>query len=149
MSSVAEAKTYELAYHVTPDIEEGGLAGMVSEIESLIAQNGGSVLFSHAPRLRPLSYPVKHRRQAFFGVLDFTVPAEALEKINSQIKLQNGVMRFLITKKPEVKGELRVLGASKPRMKLKTHEPVKEIKPKQEVEPGQLEKEIEEVLEKI
>ena len=147
-----DSKTYELAYHLSPELEEADVKVHAQELSDLVAQAGGSVVTSIMPRRTHLSYQIKNKQYAHFGILDFTAPAETLEKINAQMKLQGGVLRFLLLKKPEIK-ELRILGQHRARPRIKTHETVapettkKPPKEKTEAEKQQLEQEVEKVIE--
>lgn len=150
-------QTYELAYHLNPDIEESEVLAHVQEIQNLITQSSGSVLVSREPKHKHLSYPIKQKHYSYFGVLDFSAVPETIEKLNSQMKLQSHILRYLLLKKEYGDKELRILGVSRPRPRIKTHEPLalsrEELeragKPKEEIKPEEMEKEIEEVLEKI
>ena len=144
-------KTYELAYHINPDLEEAAVRVQVQELNDLIAQNGGSVSISRDPRKSHLSYPIKNKHYAYFGLMDFTALPEVIEKVNAQIKLQNSVLRYLLLAKPDMK-ELRILGQHRSRPRVRTHEPVAPMeaakqKPKTKEETEQLEKDIEKVIE--
>jgi len=148
-------RNYEFAYHLNSDIEETDVRKNAQELENIMAQNGADVLISREPKRKHLSYPIKHKNYSYFGQIDFSVLPEKIEKINAQMKLQSNVMRYLVTEKPDEKN-LRILGTERPHSRMKTHEataPGRDEagtgKPKEEIKPEQLEKEIEEVLEKI
>lgn len=157
MELSTENRNYELAYHLNPDIEESDLTGRFQELEKIVTENGGSVLISKEPKKKHLSYPLKKKNYAYFGVIDFNAPPESLEKVNARMKLQNNILRYLLTQKSDGKKELRVLGTERPRPRMKTHEPSavgrenleKPAKTGEETKPEQIEKEIEEVLEKL
>lgn len=152
-----ETKNYELAYHITPDIEEGEIKAKLDQLQSLITQAGGQVNNSHEPKRKHLSYPLHQKHYSYFGSLDFTASPEFIEKFNSEMKLQNHFLRYLVINKMDSSKGLRVLGTERPKPRMKTHEPTtpnrediqKAGKPKEVVTPGQIEKEIEDVLEKI
>ena len=146
-------RSYELAYHLFSDLEEAEVTARMQGVESLITDNGGSIVQSREPKKMHLSYPVNHKHYAHFGVLDFQAPAEMIEKLNAQMKLQDGVLRFLLISKPTEGGkELRVLGdqrARKAHMQIApTHRPSTEPKVAP-TEEKKIEKELEDVLEKI
>lgn len=152
MEESIESKIYELAYHLSPDLEETDVKAHAQKLLDLVIQAGGSVITSMAPRRTHLSYQIKNKQYAHFGIFDFTAPSETLEKINAQMKLQDGVLRYLLLKKPESK-ELRILGQHRARPRIKTHETVaseaskKPPKEKTEAEKQQLEQEVEKVIE--
>lgn len=153
MAQESELKVYELAYHLIPELEEADVKVKAQEISDIITQNGGSVLVSKEPKRTHLSYPVKHKQYANFGVFEFSAPAETVEKLNSQLKLNNDVLRFLLIKRPSKK-VLRTLGEQRTERRMKTQEtkpkvPVTEEQPTkktEEIKPEELEKEIEEVI---
>jgi len=161
MAEDIDNRNYELAYHLNPDIEETGLAGHVQEMEKIMAESGGSVLISREPKKKHLSYPIKKKNYAYFGVVDFSAGPEAIEKINARLKLQNDILRYLIVQKPATGKEIRILGTERPRARMRTHEPSavgvgregaekeKAAIVGEEGKPEQIEKEIEDVLEKI
>lgn len=151
METENDQKTYELAYHFNPELEEANVKVQIQELNDLITQNGGSVLISKDPRKSHLSYPIKNKHYAYFGLMDFTAMPEVIEKVNAQMKLQNNVLRYLLLAKPNIK-ELRILGQHRSRPRVRTHEPVISIettkqKPKTKEEAEQLEKDIEKVIE--
>ncbi|MBI2063765.1 MAG: 30S ribosomal protein S6 [Candidatus Yanofskybacteria bacterium] len=147
-----DSKIYELAYHLSPELEEADVKARAQELSDLVAQAGGSVITSLAPRQTHLSYQIKNKQYAHFGILDFAAPSETLEKINARMKLQGNVLRYLLLKKPENK-ELRILGQHRARPRIKTHETAmpealkKQPKEKTEAEKQQLEQEVEKVIE--
>lgn len=157
MESEIINRNYELAYHLNPDIEESEVMARAKEIQDLITREKGSVLVSRDPKRKHLSYPIKQKHYSYFGVFDFSASPETIEKVNTQIKLQNDVLRCIILKKEPEDKDLRVLGTERPRSRMKTHEPTalsredreKVAKQKEEVKPEQIEKEIEKVLENI
>lgn len=150
-----DTKTYELAYHINPDLEEGRVRAHMQELNELITQSGGSVLTSRDPCKSHLSYPIKNKNYAYFGLMDFSALPEVIEKVNAQMKLQSGVLRYLLLAKPDMK-ELRILGQHRTRSRvMKTHEPTvaeaakKPAKEKTKEETEQLEKDIEKVIEEL
>ncbi len=148
-----QSKNYELAYHLSPDLEEADIKTQAQELSDLVKEAGGSVLISKTPQRVHLSYTLKNKHYANFGILDFSAPAETVEKINSRMKLQANVLRYLILKKPEEGNELRILGQYRSRSRVKTHETTpaesvkKPAKEKTEAEKQQLEQEVEKVIE--
>ncbi len=146
MENEIESKTYELGYHLNLSLEEAGVKSNADEISDLIVQNGGSIVKFNEPKKIHLSYPLKHKSYAYFGVIYFKAPAESIEKINAQMKLQNNVLRYLLTKMPEESKELRILGEQRTHRAKKSHEAVAGENKAVKLEEGAIEKEIEEVI---
>lgn len=142
---------YELAFHLLPEIEGGEVATKTKEVEDIIVQNGGSVLKSQEPKRKHLSYPIRQKHYALFGFFDFTAPTDAIEKINGQMKLQGDVLRYVVIKKGEHERILRSVVPAKKRATVKAQESdtlTKKIEGKA-AEPEQMEKQLEEVIEKL
>ena len=144
---------YELAYHITPDIEEGAVKARTQELETEITKLGGNIILSRELKKIHLSYPLEHKHYAYFGVIDFDTATETINEFDSFMKHQPDLLRFIILKKPTVKGELRTLGDHRARLARRvapTHIPTAEIKKDvPHVEEKKIEKELEDVLEKI
>lgn len=143
---------YELAYHLLPEFDEKELPAKVAEIEKIITQNNGEVLKSQTPKKKHLSYPIKQNHYANFGVMEFEAPSDSIEKINSQMKLQNDVLRYLLIKSLGEGKVLRTLVPSKRKTKAKPGEveTAKPIRPKEEsAKPEEIEKQLEDIIEKI
>jgi ribosomal protein S6 len=148
-----EPKTYELAYHISSNLEEAEVKAAVEELANLITNDGGTIVISREPKRIHLSYPIKRQQYAYFGVFDFKAPVETIEKLGSQMKLQGNVLRYLLMKKPMEGKELRTLGETKNRRaKPKTHEIKKEVpmtqaeKAENETKTKEMEEELEEVI---
>ncbi|MBI2057486.1 MAG: 30S ribosomal protein S6 [Candidatus Yanofskybacteria bacterium] len=147
-----EQKTdnYELGFHLLPELEESETGAKLKEIEDMISRLGGTVLNSREPKKQRLSYPLKHKRFSFFGVVDFKSPTEAIEQLGSQLKLNDSLLRFLIIKVKENQRVLRSIKETSSRPKIRTHTPLPaDQKPKEEVKPEVMEKQIEEVITKL
>jgi ribosomal protein S6 len=160
MPAETESKTYELAYHLNPELEEKDAKIQSQELFNLIAGKNGSVLSSRGPDRARLSYPIRHKQYSYFGTIDFSAPNEAVEEINARAKLQNNILRFLLIKKPSGGSGLRTLGEhrterARPRIpglakqtdKGQTPAPAEKTeKAGEEIKTEEIEKEIEEVI---
>lgn len=142
---------YELAFHLLPEIDGDEVMTKTKEVEDIIVQNGGSILRSQEAKRKHLSYPIRQKHYALFGFFDFTAPADAIEKINDQMKLQGDVLRYVVIKKGEHERILRSVTPAKKRTMAKTQEAETLTKKTEEkmAEPEQMEKQLEEVIEKL
>ncbi len=150
--AAAVTRVYELAYHFIPDLEEAEVAAHLKDLESLVGKQGGSVITSREPKKIHLSYPIDHKYYGFFGVVEFSAQAEAITGLNAALKLQDGILRFLLVVKPTGKKEIRALGDQRNRRSrinvAPTHRPSTEPKAAP-TEEKKIEKELEDVLEKL
>lgn len=113
---------YELAFHITPNLEEADVQKTRQDLEKAITSNGGLVSFARDVERMRLAYPIKHQTNSFFGYFNFTLesPEESSMKIRDEVRLNPNVLRFLILKheaEPKVEKEdlIRKLAASEKR----------------------------------
>ena len=91
--------TYELAFHLTPNLEEGNIRQIKEDIDKTITSNGGVISFSKEPERIRLSYPIKHQQTAYFGYVHFNAEdKEKLEEIREYVNANPSIMRFLMIK---------------------------------------------------
>lgn len=146
-----EPKTYELAYHVSSNLEEAQVKTSVEELSNLITNDGGTIVMAREPKRIHLSYPIKKQQYAYFGIFDFKAPAETIEKLGAQMKLHGNILRYLLIKKPLEGKELRTLGEARTRRAKRTYEAKKETPatPAEKVENETKTKVMEEELEEV
>lgn len=150
MANTSELKTYELSFHIDPDLEELDAMNGFQELSEFISKNGGIIGGgSKNPRRIRLSYPVRKKQAAYFGTLNLSAAPEVIEKITAQLKLRNDIIRYLLLLAPDNKN-LRVLGERRYRPRIKTQEEKlgTVVKPKEKAaESGErLEQEIEKAI---
>ena len=140
-------ENYELGFHLLPELEEAQIGQKVQEIEGMIAKFGGSVNSSRPVKKQHLSYPIDHKRYSHFGVFNFKLPAEAADQLRDSLKLDEAVLRSLILKVKENQKVLRSIKDHSAKPRTRTHTPPKaESKPKEEIKPEVMEKQIEDVI---
>ena len=145
---------YELAFHITANLEDANVQKTQQEVEKTITSNGGVISFSKDAEKVRLAYPIKHQTQAFFGYFNFSLESieEAVFKIRDELRLNNNILRFLILKiEPEKKADkenlIRKLASAEKR-RLKAAKQAEKPVQKSD-EPKLSEKEIDEKLEEI
>ncbi len=91
---------YELAFHISSNLEEADVQKTRQDLEKMVTSNGGVITFAKDPEKIRLAYPIKHQMNAYFGHFNFTlaVPEDSVQKIRDEIRLNNNVLRFLILK---------------------------------------------------
>ena len=101
----AEAKTYEVAYLINPDIAEDAVFGEAGKITGAIQDMHGLVGRIEEPKKRKLAYTIEKVRNAYFGWTTFTIAPERLPDIEKRLKAEAAIIRFLIVE--EVKRPVR------------------------------------------
>ena len=118
-------ENYELAFHLFPELAEEESVKKFREIEESVIQLGGTVLASREPKKQHLSYEINHKKYSFFGTLNFKAPTETIAQLESQLKLNDSILRFIVLKIKENARYLKSLKESSPRTKTKTYTPPK------------------------
>lgn len=138
-----------------PELDEKELVPKVAEIEKIITQNGGDILKSQGAKKKHLSYPIKQKNYANFGFMEFEAPAENIENINVQMKMQSDILRYLLIHGHGSDKVLRSLIPTKRRARLAKPGEIatqtgRQTKQKEEVvAPEEMEKQLEDVIGKI
>lgn len=145
-------KIYEFSYHLTPDLDESQVKSSSQEVADFITSLGGAVGNTREPRQVRLSYPIQKKRSAYLGTLNFSASPDSIEKLNNWIKLRSDILRYILVNRPDDKN-LRVLGEYRPRHRARvvTHDKKEMPAPKEKAAESkeQLEKEVEQVIEKL
>jgi len=145
MEELSQRQQYELAFHLLPSFTEPQIEEKRREIEELISKNGGIVgRYGEIKKMR-LAYPIKKEQFSNFGYIEFFAPRNIIEKINKNLVLNENLLRYMVIKKEEEK----IKPAKAP--KIKTEKPLKEAVPTEitQKETEELDKKIEEILEKL
>lgn len=143
------AKQYELAYHISPTLDEAGVLRVRDEIAQMVVSSGGTITFTREPEKTRLSYPVKHQRQSWFGYLHFDLESgEKLPELDEHMRLNDGILRYLLIvrdPKMQTQAAMRVPSALRP---AKQSIPRRAETPS-ETTPQELEEQLEKVIEKL
>jgi len=127
-----EKQLYELAYHIEPEVQEDQLTPLKEELEKLVTDTGGTIVFSKEPERSRLSYPIRNERMSYFGFAHFTVEDnDSIAHIDEQLRLNNHVMRHLIIKIDDPRSIVAKLPASQSERRVRketaAHKDSKEI----------------------
>ena len=145
----AESKNYELAYLLSPSLQEEEILTHANKLSMLIEQAKGIVTHAEQPKKRKLSYPISKERNAYFGWITFRLEPGFVADLEKSVKAQK-LLRHLIVEEDEVEPRpqhlLRTI-PSKPSPA--THEftsrPADEI-PDERLDLEALDKKLEEIL---
>jgi small subunit ribosomal protein S6 len=95
-------RRYELMIILDPELEERTVAPSLDRYLTVIRNGGGSVDNVDVWGRRRLAYPIKHRAEGIYAVVDMHAsPADALE-LDRQLNLNESVMRTKLLR-PDVR----------------------------------------------
>lgn len=144
------SSNYELGFHMMPDLDEAELKSGSEQIESILKNFGGNILSIKEARRTRLSYPIDHKTAAYFGTIDFESEPELIEKLKQELRLQEKILRFIILKHEKDEQVLGAVTRVRRKPKAIVAPAVEKTMPKEEeVKQKEIEKQIEEVIEKI
>ncbi len=136
MKEEKDNKEYELAFWMK---EESDLA----KIKALMDDLGLEITHTSEIKRTAFSYPMKKESEGYFGFIHFKSNTENLATLNHELKVEGSVLRFIISKNPIKKSEVREM-----RRQITESRPVEKVeqKPADLVTNEELEKKLEEIL---
>lgn len=158
------AKSYEVAYLISPALPEDEVFGEAGKITAAIQDAHGLVGRIEEPKKRRLAYPIRlarrssngggKLREAYFGWTTFAIAPERLTDIERRLKAEPNVVRYLIAeevKRPAAPPRLRLDRARRPAVpapRLEGVKPFTPAAPKEEdkTKLEELDKKLEEIL---
>lgn len=93
-----DATIYDLVLLLSSSSEDEQRAKILSDVESMISEGGGSIERNADWGTRPLSYRINHQRDAEYHMLQFSGPPSVLETLSHDLRITDGVLRFRIIK---------------------------------------------------
>jgi small subunit ribosomal protein S6 len=93
-------RNYELMAVLAPDIAEDAMPGALERITGFITTGGGEVteLTTTSPwGRRRLAYPIRDYRDGFYALYRFSTEPEQIDELERELRLDNQVLRSLVT----------------------------------------------------
>lgn len=89
-------RQYEAVYIFDSALEETAINEKLARFHALIQQPGEDTIKVNHWGKRTLAYPIKKRETGYYVVANFEAKAAALPEFERAIKLDDGVLRFLV-----------------------------------------------------
>ncbi len=93
------AKKYELVCVLDPQVDESLLAPLVEKYEKQLEANGAEIAHIDRWGLRKMAFTsvgLKRRQQGYYVLYQFTAPPETMPAVEEALKLDEGVLRYLL-----------------------------------------------------
>ena len=91
---------YEILLMIDPEVPDERQDEIVTRTRELVEADGGT-WEDHAPwGRRRLAYEIDHKPEGVYHLLTFTCEPAALDEISRVLKITDGVMRHLATRRP-------------------------------------------------
>jgi len=91
-------KKYEAMLILKPDLNEEAKKTLFTQINDAVTKNGGNVIQASVwADKKKLYFPIRKNHDGLYYLLNFTILPEALVKINHVYKLNEDILRVLVT----------------------------------------------------
>ena len=92
---------YEILLLLDPDIDEARQSEIVARARELVEKSGGSWDLHDVWGRRRLAYEIGHKTDGTYHLLQLTCEAETLEEVSRVLRIDDGVMRHMATRRIE------------------------------------------------
>ena len=92
---------YEILLLLDPDLDEARQAEVVDRVRQLVEGGGGTWDLHDAWGRRRLAYEIGHKGEGSYHLLHFASEAETLDEISRVLRIDDGVMRHMATRRIE------------------------------------------------
>lgn len=92
-------KKYEAMFIIKPDLSEEDRKALFSQLSDAVVKNNGNVLAGAVwAEKRKLFFPLKRYRDGLYYLMSFNLSPLSITSINRAYKLNENILRILITK---------------------------------------------------
>ena len=96
-------KKYEVMLVINPQLEAEELTLLIEKVKKVISKEKGEVTNVNTWGKRRLAYEIKDFAEAIYVVMKFNVEATSISEFERVLKLEEKIIRYLLTLQPEVK----------------------------------------------
>ncbi|HEM4561921.1 TPA: 30S ribosomal protein S6 [Streptococcus suis] len=90
---------YEILYIIRPNIEEEAKNALVARFDSILTDNGATIVESKAWEQRRLAYEIKDFREGLYHIVNVEANNdEALKEFDRLSKINGDILRHMIVK---------------------------------------------------
>ena len=91
--------TYEILYIIRPHIEEEAKNALVARFDSILTDNGATIVESKAWKKRRLAYEIKDFREGLYHIVNVEANNDvALKEFDRLSKINGDILRHMIVK---------------------------------------------------
>ncbi|MCX7954361.1 MAG: 30S ribosomal protein S6 [Bacteroidales bacterium] len=89
---------YETVFIITPVLSEAQVKDTIEKFKKLILNNEGEIVHVEEWGLRKLAYPIQKKTTGFYALIEFKAPPSFIEKLETEYRRDERIMRFLTVK---------------------------------------------------
>jgi len=92
-------RKYEAMFIIKPDLSEEEKKNLFKQIQEIVTKNNGNVIEANIwSEKRKLCFPIKKYTEGVYYLMNFRAPEEAIIRVSQNYKINENILRFLITK---------------------------------------------------
>jgi small subunit ribosomal protein S6 len=88
-------RRYETIFILRPDLGDTQITEITKRLEGILTSSGGEIIESDVWGQRELAYDIKAQRRGHYTRLDYAASPAAVNELERNLKLLDGVLRFL------------------------------------------------------
>ena len=89
---------YETVFIANPVLSAPQMKEAVDKFKGIITEAGGEIVHEEDWGLRKLAYPIQKKSTGFYYLVEFKTGGELINKLETEFRRDERVMRFLTTK---------------------------------------------------
>ena len=90
-------RTYEMAIVMRGDLADEDRASQLETIQGWVKTNGGNIAKVDNWGRRRLAYEINNQRDGYYTLITAEMPAQAPHELERNLRINENVVRFLIT----------------------------------------------------
>jgi small subunit ribosomal protein S6 len=90
---------YEILLLLDPDLDDARQTEIVGRVRELVERDGGSWDLHDVWGRRKLAYEIDHKADGAYHLLQFTCSAATLDEVSRVLRIDDGVMRHMATRR--------------------------------------------------
>jgi small subunit ribosomal protein S6 len=92
---------YEILLMLDPDIADERQTEIIGRVRELVEQGGGTWIAHEPWGRRRLAYEIAHKAEGLYHLLTFDADPVTLDEISRVLKITDGVVRHMPTRRPQ------------------------------------------------
>lgn len=92
---------YELMLILSPKLTDKEIEKTLKDIKDTLAESKSEVFAEDVWGKRDLAYPISGSRSGYYVVMNFESESDGITKIHKDLRIQNGLIRYLLIKVPD------------------------------------------------
>jgi small subunit ribosomal protein S6 len=88
-------RRYETVFILRSDLGDIQSRETIKRFEGIVATGGGELIETDEWGVREMAYKIRNERRGLYVRLDYTAPAAAVSEVERNLKLSDGVLRYL------------------------------------------------------